>query len=58
MQFSFLAFILGFSYSFVNFSVAGICDYRPSEILGSKTSSIVAGASGATAATGVGMKVA
>lgn len=39
-------------------AIAGVCDYRPSELIGGKTTGAVAGSAGATAATGVGMKAA
>lgn len=37
---------------------AGICDYRPSELIGGTSTAAVAGGAGATAATGVGLKAA
>lgn len=39
-------------------AVAGVCDYRPSKIIGSVATGGVAGASGAAAATGIGLKAA
>lgn len=38
--------------------VAGVCDHRPSKIIGGSTTGAVAGGTGAVAATGIGMKVA
>ena len=43
---------------FAQYSWAGVCDYRPSKIIGSGTSAAVAGATGATAVAGVGLKAA
>lgn len=37
---------------------AGVCDYRPSHLVGAAAASTVAGGAGATAATGIGMKAA
>lgn len=37
---------------------AGVCDYRPSKLVGAAAASTVAGGAGATAATGIGMKAA
>lgn len=37
---------------------AGVCDYRPSQLIGGKSTTVVAGDSGATVATGVGLKAA
>lgn len=39
-------------------AIAGVCDYRPSNIIGGVATGGVASASGAAAATGIGMKVA
>ncbi len=39
-------------------AIAGVCDYRPSKLIGGKTTGAVAGGAGATAAAGVGMKAA
>jgi hypothetical protein len=37
---------------------AGMCDYRPSKMIGGVATGTAAGASGAAAATGIGMKAA
>ena len=37
---------------------AGVCDYRPSKMIGAAAASTVASSAGATAATGIGMKAA
>jgi hypothetical protein len=37
---------------------ADVCDYRPSKLLGNKVTATAGGATGATAATGTGMKTA
>ena len=37
---------------------AGVCDYRPSKVIGAVAASTVAGGAGATAATGIGTKAA
>ena len=39
-------------------AIAGVCDYRPSQLIGGATTVAVAGSTGAAAATGVGMKAA
>lgn len=39
-------------------AIAGVCDYRPSQLIGGATTSAVAGSTGTVAATGVGMKAA
>ena len=39
-------------------AVAGVCDYRPSKIVGGVSTGVVAGGTGAAAATGIGMKIA
>ncbi|QTR47930.1 hypothetical protein J9253_08455 [Thiothrix litoralis] len=39
-------------------AMAGVCDYRPSELIGGGTTGVVAGGAGATAATGAGMSAA
>ena len=39
-------------------AVAGVCDHRPSKIIGGGATGAVAGGTGAAAATGIGMKVA
>ena len=44
--------------SLVQSAMADVCDYRPSELIGGKTTGTVAGGAGAAAATGVGMKAA
>ncbi len=53
-------FIITFLFAiFVSQSaIAGVCDYRPSELVGGKTTGAVAGGAGATAAAGAGMKAA
>ncbi|MDP1549630.1 MAG: hypothetical protein Q8L97_05665 [Nitrosomonas sp.] len=42
----------------VQSAVAGVCDYRPSRIIGDVSTGVVAGGTGAAAATGIGMKAA
>jgi len=37
---------------------AGVCDYRPSQLIGGTSTTVVAGGAGATAATGIGLKAA
>lgn len=37
---------------------ADVCDYRPSNVIGKGSTALIAGGSGAAAATGAGMKVA
>jgi hypothetical protein len=44
--------------SLAQYAAADVCDYRPSSLLGAKTTTAAGVASGATAATGVGMKAA
>src|SRR5487761_2333224 len=39
-------------------AIAGVCDYRPSKIIGSVATGGVTSASGAAAAAGIGMKAA
>ena len=39
-------------------AIAGVCDYRPSQLIGRATTGAVAGSAGAAAATGVGLKAA
>lgn len=39
-------------------AIAGACDYRPSQLIGGTSTGVVAGGSGAVAATGVGLKAA
>lgn len=39
-------------------ATAGVCDYRPSKIIGGGSTSALAGGSGGAAATGIGMKAA
>lgn len=39
-------------------AIAGVCDYRPSQLIGGTSTGVVAGGAGAAAATGVGMKAA
>ncbi len=39
-------------------AIAGVCDYRPSQLIGGVTTGAVAGSAGAAAATGIGMKAA
>jgi hypothetical protein len=39
-------------------AMAGVCDYRPSKIIGGGETVAVAGGAGAAAATGIGMKAA
>ena len=43
---------------FVQPAAAGVCDYRPSNLIGGIATGGVAGASGAAAVTGIGMKAA
>jgi hypothetical protein len=42
----------------LNPAFAGICDYRPSQLIGGAPATVVAGGAGATAATGLGLKAA
>jgi len=37
---------------------AGVCDYRPSQLIGGTSTTVVAGSAGATVATGIGLKAA
>lgn len=39
-------------------AVADVCEYRPSELIGGVSTGVVAGSTGAVAATGIGLKVA
>lgn len=39
-------------------AVAGVCDHRPSKIVGGVSTKVVAGSTGLAAATGIGMKTA
>jgi hypothetical protein len=39
-------------------AMAGVCDYRPSKIVGSGTTAVVAGGTGTAAATGIGLQAA
>lgn len=39
-------------------AVAGVCDYRPSQLIGGTSTTVIAGGAGATAATGIGLKAA
>lgn len=39
-------------------AAAGVCDYRPSQLVGGIPTGVVAGGTGAAAATGIGMKAA
>jgi hypothetical protein len=39
-------------------AIAGVCDYRPSELIGGKTTGAVGGTAGTAAATGIGLKAA
>jgi len=39
-------------------AAAGVCDYRPSQLIGGGPTGVVAGGTGAAAATGIGMKAA
>lgn len=42
----------------VQSAIAGVCDYRPSELIGGEATGAIAGSAGATAATGAGMSAA
>ena len=37
-------------------AVAGVCDFRPSELIGGVSTGVVASSTGAAAATGIGLK--
>lgn len=37
-------------------AIADVCDYRPSQLIGGVSTSVVAGGTGATAAAGIGLK--
>lgn len=50
--------IILLTFGFTQSTFADVCDYRPSEIIGGGATSVVAGSTGAAAATGVGMKAA
>lgn len=39
-------------------AIADVCDYRPSQLIGEGATTAVAGSAGATAATGIGLKMA
>lgn len=39
-------------------AIAGVCDYRPSQLIGGVSTSAVAGGAGAAAVTGIGLKAA
>lgn len=39
-------------------AIAGVCDYRPSQLIGEVTTGVVTGGTGVVATTGVGMKAA
>lgn len=54
-KFSFLLVLTSF---LAQAATAGICDYRPSSLIGGLTTAAVAGSTGAAAATGVSMKAA
>lgn len=43
---------------FAHQALAGVCDYRPSKLLGKEATTTVAGASGTAAVTGAGLKAA
>lgn len=43
---------------FAQTAVAGVCDYRPSQLIGGTSTTVVAGGAGATAVAGVGLKAA
>lgn len=42
----------------VQSAFAGVCDHRPSKIIGGASTGVVAGGTGVAAATGIGMKAA
>lgn len=39
-------------------AIAGVCDYRPSQLIGGTPTGVIAGGAGTAAATGVGLKAA
>jgi hypothetical protein len=39
-------------------AIAGVCDYRPSQLIGGVSTGVVAGGTGVAAATGIGLKAA
>lgn len=53
-----LLIILIVSGGLIQSAIAGVCDYRPSKIIGGVATGGIAGAVGAVAATGVGLKAA
>lgn len=42
----------------VQSAIAGVCDHRPSKIIGGASTGVTVGGTGAVAATGIGMKLA
>ncbi len=53
-----LAITLALSGFLAQTAVAGVCDYRPSLLIGGTSTTVAAGGAGATAATGIGLKAA
>ena len=51
-----IALVIGMSLA--QSAIAGVCDYRPSELVGGKTTGAVAGTTGTAAAAGIGLKAA
>ena len=49
---------LVFTIIFIQTAMGGVCDYRPSKLIGEKTTGVVAGGTGVVAATGMGLKAA